>query len=45
VYDSGPSPENYLGKIIKDKPDNIVIIDTVDFGGKPGEFLEIEAGD
>ncbi|MFH1457941.1 MAG: hydrogenase maturation protease [Candidatus Omnitrophota bacterium] len=42
VYDAGPNPENYLGKIIKDKPDNVVIIDAVDFGGKPGEFREIE---
>jgi hydrogenase 3 maturation protease len=42
VYDSGPTPENYLGKIIKDKPDSIVIIDAVDFGGTPGEFYEIE---
>ena len=45
VYDSGTSPENYLGKIIKDKPDNIVIIDAVDFGGKPGEFRELEGGE
>ena len=43
VYDAGTSPENYLGKIIKDKPDNIVIVDAVDFGGKPGEFRELEA--
>jgi hydrogenase 3 maturation protease len=42
VYDAGPSPENYLGKIIKDKPDNIVIIDAVDFGGKPGELRIME---
>jgi hydrogenase 3 maturation protease len=42
VYDSGSTPENYLGKIIKDKPDSIVIIDAVDFGGTPGEFYEIE---
>jgi hydrogenase 3 maturation protease len=45
VYDAGPSPENYLGKIIKDKPDNIVLIDAVDFGGKPGEFRIVEAED
>ncbi|MBM3250313.1 MAG: hydrogenase 3 maturation endopeptidase HyCI [Candidatus Omnitrophica bacterium] len=38
VYDAGTSPENYLGKIIRDKPDNIVIIDAADFAGKPGEF-------
>jgi len=45
VYDTGPTPENYLGKIIKDKPDNIVIIDAVDFGGKPGEFRIVEGED
>ncbi|MGD0336604.1 MAG: hydrogenase 3 maturation endopeptidase HyCI [Candidatus Omnitrophota bacterium] len=44
VYDSGPTPENYLGKIIKDKPRTVVIADAVDFGGKPGEIREIEAG-
>ncbi|KPK97769.1 MAG: hypothetical protein AMJ95_07175 [Omnitrophica WOR_2 bacterium SM23_72] len=42
VYDVGPNPENYLGKVIKDKPDNVVIIDAVDFGGRPGEFREME---
>lgn len=42
VYDAGSSPENYLGKIIKDKPDNIVIVDAVDFGGRPGEFNLLE---
>lgn len=43
VYDCGSSPENYLGKTIKEKPDNVVIIDAVDFGGEPGEFKEIDA--
>lgn len=42
VYDAGMSPENYLGKIIKDQPDNIVIIDAVDFAGSPGELRELE---
>lgn len=42
VYDAGPNPENYLGKIIKDAPDNVVLIDAVDFGGSPGEFREME---
>jgi len=45
VYDSGPNPENYLGKVIKDAPDNIIIIDAVDFGGKPGEIREAEDSD
>ncbi|MBI4707485.1 MAG: hydrogenase 3 maturation endopeptidase HyCI [Candidatus Omnitrophica bacterium] len=45
VYDVGASPENYLGKIIKDKPNTIVIVDAVDFGAKPGESAVIEASD
>lgn len=45
VYDVEESPENYLEKIIKDCPDNIVIIDAVDFGGEPGEFKVLEAQD
>ena len=45
VYDAGANPENYLGKIIKDKPDTVVIIDAVDFGGKPGEFRVLEGQD
>ena len=42
VYDAGPAPENYLGKIIKDKPNTVVMIDAVDFGGRPGEFSVLE---
>ena len=42
VYDAGSSPENYLGKIIKDKPDNIIIIDVVDFGARPGDYTVLE---
>jgi len=45
VYDAGQSPENYLEKIIKEKPDTILIIDAVDLGGKPGEFRLMEARD
>jgi len=45
VYDAASSPENYLGKIIKDKPDNIIIIDAVDLGAKPGDFTLLEVDD
>lgn len=45
VYDAAASPENYLGKIIKDKPDNILLIDAVDFGAKPGDFAVFEGSD
>lgn len=43
VWDVGVSPENYLGKAIKEQPDTIVIVDAVDFGGGPGEFMVAEA--
>jgi len=43
VYDCGPSPENYLEKIIKEKPDSLVIVDAVDFGGRPGEIQAADA--
>ena len=42
AYDAGPAPENYLGKIIKDKPETVGMIDAVDFGGLPGEFRVLE---
>ena len=45
VYDGSLSPENYLGKIIKDKPDIILLIDAVDFGGEAGEFKVFEGED
>jgi hydrogenase 3 maturation protease len=45
VYDAGSSPENYLGKIVKDNPETVVLIDAVDYGGKPGEFRVVEPGD
>jgi hydrogenase 3 maturation protease len=45
VFDAAATPENYLGKIIKEKPDTVVIIDAVDFGGSPGEFRELEEAD
>jgi hydrogenase 3 maturation protease len=45
VWDAGVSPENYLGKIEKENPDTVVIIDAVDFGGCAGEFKVLEAQD
>ncbi|MBU1124519.1 MAG: hydrogenase maturation protease, partial [Candidatus Omnitrophica bacterium] len=29
VFDTGSSPENYLGKIIREKPDTIILVDCV----------------
>ena len=42
VYDSGSSPENYLGKIIRDKPDTLLLIDAADFSAPPGDFNILE---
>jgi len=42
VFDTGVTPENYLGKIIAEAPDTVLLIDAVDFGGEPGEFRILE---
>lgn len=43
VIDAGTTPENYLEKIVKEKPESMIIIDAVDFGGVPGEFRLLQA--
>lgn len=45
LFDVGETPENYLGRIVKQKPDTIVLIDAVDFGSSPGTIKIIEKGD
>ncbi|MEO0130607.1 MAG: hydrogenase 3 maturation endopeptidase HyCI [candidate division WOR-3 bacterium] len=37
VLDCERIPENYLSKIIEQKPEKIIFIDACDFGGKVGE--------
>ena len=36
--DGGTAPENYLGKIAKEDPDTLLIVDAVHLGKKPGEY-------
>jgi hydrogenase 3 maturation protease len=36
LLDCGEVPENFLGKITEIHPDNIIIIDAVNLGAKPG---------
>ncbi|MCM8783111.1 MAG: hydrogenase maturation protease [Candidatus Omnitrophica bacterium] len=38
VWEIGVSLENYLEKIIRQNPLTILIIDALDFGGRPGEI-------
>lgn len=36
--DAGVAPENYLEKIVQIKPDTILLLDAMDFGGVAGSF-------
>jgi hydrogenase 3 maturation protease len=38
---TGSSPENYTGAIRKSGPSKIIIVDSGDFGGKPGEVTDV----
>lgn len=38
VIDTGATPENYIGRILEASPDVLLIVDAVDFGGRPGEI-------
>jgi hydrogenase 3 maturation protease len=41
VVDCGETPENYLGVIIREKPEKVVVIDAVFLGGDVGEVRAI----
>jgi len=36
VIDAGTVPENYIGPIIEKRPDVLVVVDAIDFGGSAG---------
>jgi hydrogenase 3 maturation protease len=36
--DAGTTPENYAGKIIKEEPDTVVIVDAAHLGLEPGDY-------
>lgn len=38
VFDAETSPENFLGAILKEKPDSVLFVDTVDFGQGGGRL-------
>jgi len=42
VLEGGNAPENLLGEILDLGPNVVVIVDAVDFGGRPGEIRKIE---
>lgn len=45
LIDAGTIPENYIQKIIDLKLDKIIIIDAIDFRGKPGEIKYLSSID
>jgi len=36
--DGGVAPENHLEKIVAERPDSLLIVDTADFSGRPGAY-------
>jgi len=42
VIDAGAVPENYLEMVARSRPDTILILDAVDFGGAPGDLRILE---
>jgi hydrogenase maturation protease len=36
VVDAGTVPENYIGPLVRKAPENVLIIDAMDFGAEPG---------
>jgi hydrogenase 3 maturation protease len=43
IIDAGTVPENYIQPIIKKSPQNLLIIDAIDFGAEPGTIKMFEA--
>lgn len=41
----GTTPENYAGKIVKENPGIVLIIDALHLGKKPGEYEVLKKGD
>ena len=43
--DAGTTPENYAGKIVKENPDTILLVDAVHLNRAPGEYALLEKAD
>ena len=43
--DAGEAPENYIGKIIKERPDSVLIVDVVHLGLEVGKYAILRKGD
>lgn len=45
ALDCGEMPDNYVGKVWEQQPEELIIVDACDFGGEPGEIRIFEDGD
>lgn len=45
VIDAGTVPENYIRPIVESRPEQLLIIDAVDFGGRPGDMRVFEVAE
>jgi hydrogenase 3 maturation protease len=43
--DAGQAPENYTGKIVKEAPDTVLLVDAVHLGREPGTYEILEASE
>ena len=43
IIDAGIAPENHLEPIVRDEPDTVLLVDAVDFGGRPGSIRLLDA--
>jgi hydrogenase 3 maturation protease len=45
AIDCSVAPENYLGKVLELRPDEVILVDACDFGAKPGAIKLFEEAD
>jgi len=43
VYDCRNAPENFLGKIVRARPESVVLVDALHFGAEPGAVRLLDA--
>lgn len=45
LLDAGEMPETYLGRIRREQPQTVVLLDAADFGAEPGATVLLDAGE
>ena len=43
--DAGSSPENYIGRIVREEPDTILLVDVAHLGLRPGQYQLLQPVD